>query len=90
MPLYPELIEMITKMSMDEKFREHCRIVILQAIRSRETEKLSRKLSDEIIPRVASMKPGLMRSLILTIYFPKISMRAGILIGQRCSATQMK
>jgi len=71
MPLYPELIEMITKMSMDEKFREHCRIVILQAIRSRETEKLSRKLSDEIIPRVASMKPRLDEKLDLDNIFPK-------------------
>jgi tetratricopeptide (TPR) repeat protein len=69
--LYPDIIELITKMSREKDFREHCRIVVLQAIRSRETEKLSRKLSDELLPRVANMKPRLDEKLDLENILPK-------------------
>ena len=55
--LFPDIIEKIKKMSKDEKFREHCRIIVLQTIRSRETESLSKRLNDEILPKVANLKP---------------------------------
>lgn len=71
MSLYPDIIEMVAGISRDEKFREHCRIIVLQAIRSRETERLSRKLNDEILPKVASLKPRLDEKLDLDNIFPK-------------------
>jgi tetratricopeptide (TPR) repeat protein len=55
--LYPELINRIKELSQNNKFREHCRLIVLQTIRSRETEKLGKKLQDEILPQVAKLKP---------------------------------
>jgi tetratricopeptide (TPR) repeat protein len=63
--LYPEIIKSISKLSHDPKFREHCRIIVLQTIRSRETENLSRKLHDEILPQVAKLKPQIEEKLDL-------------------------
>jgi tetratricopeptide (TPR) repeat protein len=69
--LYPEIIEEIRNLGNDTNFREHCRIVILQTIRSRETESLSRKLSDEILPKVANLKPRLDEKLDLENILPE-------------------
>jgi tetratricopeptide (TPR) repeat protein len=71
MSLYPDIMEKIRKLSREEKFREHSRIIVLQAIRSRETEKLSRKLNDEILPKVARLKPRLDEKLDLENILPK-------------------
>jgi tetratricopeptide (TPR) repeat protein len=68
--LYPELIEKIELMSLDEIFREHCRIIILQIIRSRETEKLGRRLHDELLPKVEKLKPLLEEKLDLENILP--------------------
>jgi len=69
--LYPEIGKRIKKMSRDAKFREHCRIIVLQTIRSRETEMLSRKLHDEILPQVAKLKPQIEEKLDLDNILPK-------------------
>ena len=69
--LYPELGNRISEMSMSQEFREHCRIIILQTIRSRETEKLSRRLHDEILPQVARLKPRIEDKLDLDNILPK-------------------
>ncbi|HNW57453.1 MAG TPA: tetratricopeptide repeat protein [Bacteroidales bacterium] len=69
--LYPEITGQIIKMSQDNRFREHCRIIILQIIRSRETEKLGRKLHDEILPQVAKLKPRIEEKLDLDNILPK-------------------
>jgi len=71
MSLYPDIIQKIRQLSRDSKFREHCRLIVLQAIRSRETEKLSRKLNDEILPKVARLKPRLDEKLDLENILPK-------------------
>ncbi len=63
--LYPEIADRVSKMSDDNSFREHCRIIVLQTIRSRETENLSRKLHDEILPQVAKLKPRIEEKLDL-------------------------
>jgi tetratricopeptide (TPR) repeat protein len=63
--LYPEITDRVTKMSRDNRFREHCRIIVLQTIRSRETENLSRKLHEEILPQVAKLKPRIEERLDL-------------------------
>ena len=69
--LYPEITEKIKKMSNESRFREHCRIIVLQIIRSRETENLSRKLQDEILPQVAKLKPMIEEKLDLDDILPK-------------------
>jgi tetratricopeptide (TPR) repeat protein len=69
--LYPEIQSMITEMSKKEKFREHCRLVVFQTIRSRETEGLSKKLNDEILPKVAKLKPRIEEKLDLDNILPK-------------------
>lgn len=68
--LYPEVTEAFGKLSSDNRFREHCRLIVLQIIRSRETEGLSRKLHDEILPKVAKLKPLLEDKLDLNNILP--------------------
>ena len=69
--LYPEVTERINTLSQDSKFREHCRYTVLQIIRSRETENLSRKLQDEILPQVERLKPMIEEKLDLDNILPK-------------------
>jgi tetratricopeptide (TPR) repeat protein len=68
---YPEITARISGMSKDNSFREYCRIIVLQTIRSRETEKLSKKLHDEILPKVARLKPRIEEKLDLDNILPK-------------------
>jgi tetratricopeptide (TPR) repeat protein len=70
LPLYPELTSRLTSMSNGNRFREHCRLIVLQIIRSRETEMLSRKLQDEILPHVAKLKPRIEEKLDLDNILP--------------------
>ncbi len=69
--LYPELTSRIKDMSGNKAFREHCRIIVLQTIRSRETERLGRKLQDEILPHVAKLKPRIEEKLDLDNILPR-------------------
>jgi tetratricopeptide (TPR) repeat protein len=69
--LYPDIQNRIVEMSKNQKFREHCRIVVLQTIRSRETEQLSKKLNDEILPKVARLKPRIEEKLDMDNIIPK-------------------
>jgi tetratricopeptide (TPR) repeat protein len=69
--LYPDLTDRITEMNSDRRFREHCRLIVLQTIRSRETEQLSRKLQDEILPHVAKLKPRIEEKLDLDNILPR-------------------
>jgi tetratricopeptide (TPR) repeat protein len=69
--LYPDITDRITELSRDRNFKEHCRIIVLQIIRSRETETLSRKLQDEILPQVAKLKPRIEEKLDLDNILPK-------------------
>jgi tetratricopeptide (TPR) repeat protein len=68
---YPEIISRFDSMSSSRAFREHCQIIVLQTIRSRETEKLSRRLQDEILPQVAKLKPRIEEKLDLENILPK-------------------
>ena len=67
---YPEITSRITSMSKGARFKEHCRIIVLQTIRSRETENLSKKLHDEILPKVAKLKPRIEEKLDLDNILP--------------------
>jgi tetratricopeptide (TPR) repeat protein len=68
--LYPEISSRITELATVPGFREHCRLIVLQIIRSRETEKLSRKLHDEILPQVAKLRPRIEEKLDLDNILP--------------------
>jgi tetratricopeptide (TPR) repeat protein len=68
--LYPDITDRINLMSQNNKFREHCRIIVLQTIRSRETEELGKKLHEEILPQVAKLKPRIEEKLDLDNILP--------------------
>ncbi len=68
--LYPEIISWITEMKNDKRFTEHCRLIVLQTIRSRETENLSKKLHDDILPKVARLRPRIEEKLDLDNILP--------------------
>jgi len=69
--IYPEVKELLVELSEDSNFREHLKITILQIIRSGETEKISKKLHDEILPRVAELRPRLEDKLDLDNLLPE-------------------
>jgi len=64
-PLYPEVIDLIRELGSRKDFSEKCRVVVLQIIRSRETEKLSRRMQDEILPKVVKLQPKIEEKLDL-------------------------
>jgi len=68
---YPEITSKLIELSKNKSFREHCRIIVLQTIRSRETENLSKKLHEEILPKVAKLKPRIEEKLDLDNILPK-------------------
>jgi len=68
---YPEIIERIQDLSNETRFKDHCMIIVFQAIRTRETEKLGKKLQDEILPQVAKLKPMIEEKLDLDNILPK-------------------
>lgn len=69
--LYPELTSRLASLSKLPRFKEHIRLIVLQIIRSRETEKLSRKLNEEILPQVAKLRPRIEEKLDLENILPK-------------------
>ncbi|HLP72204.1 MAG TPA: tetratricopeptide repeat protein [Bacteroidales bacterium] len=68
---YPDIVERIITLSADTAFREHSRIIVLQTIRSRETEKLGKRLHDEILPKVEKLRPRIEEKLDLENILPK-------------------
>lgn len=69
--IYPELVAQLQNLSDDNMFREHIRIVTMQFIRSRETEQISKRLHDEILPKVADLRPKLEEKLDLENLLPE-------------------
>jgi len=63
--LYPEVMQTVRKLAELSSFREQCRMVVLQAIRSRDTEKLSKRMNEEILPKVVKLKPRIEEKLDL-------------------------
>lgn len=70
LPLYPEITALLESACYEDQFMEHCRIVVLQTLRSRETEKLGRKLTEEILPKVARLGPRIEEKLDLDNIMP--------------------
>ncbi len=69
--LYPEIEKLLRELSVDGDFRDHLKITILQIIRSGETENISKKLHDEILPRVAELRPKIEDKLDLDNLLPE-------------------
>lgn len=69
--IYPELVAQLQDLSDDNSFREHIRIVSMQFIKSRETEQISKRLHDEILPKVADLRPKLEEKLDLENILPE-------------------
>lgn len=63
--LYPDVMQTVSKLAEQPSFREQCRMVVLQAIRSRDTEKLSKRMNEEILPKVVKLKPRIEEKLDL-------------------------
>jgi Tfp pilus assembly protein PilF len=63
--LYPDIIKLVKKLASGSSFRERGRMVVLQAVRSRDTEKLSRRMNEEILPKVVKLKPRIEEKLDL-------------------------
>jgi tetratricopeptide (TPR) repeat protein len=69
--LYPEINEKLSQAGNEERFKEQCRIIALQLLRSRETEKVGKKLTEEILPQVAKLQPKIEEKLDLDNILPK-------------------
>jgi len=63
--LYDDLINKIKQVSEDEDINRHIEEIILQLIRTKETEKISNKLRDEIIPEMQKFRPKIEEKLNL-------------------------
>ncbi len=68
---YPELLTKIESLSTDNAFMEHLKITVLQIIRSGETEQISKRLNEEILPRVAELRPKIEDKLDLDNLLPE-------------------
>ncbi len=63
--LYPDVMQTVRNLAEQDKFRERCRMVVLQAIKSRDTEKLSKRMNEEILPKVVKLRPRIEEKLDL-------------------------
>ncbi len=55
--LYPELISRMELLSDESYFRRRLLIAIIQFIQSRETERITKKLTEEILPEMMKLSP---------------------------------
>ncbi len=53
--LYPKILSRLQLMTENSSFKLNIRTIIIQFIRSRETEKITRKMTDEILPEMMKM-----------------------------------
>lgn len=63
--LYPGITSRLKLLKDNDKLLNNILTTTIQLIRTRETEKISRKLSDEILPEVVKMQPNLRNKLDL-------------------------
>ncbi len=59
LPFYPEITARLQLLNEDAAFKQNLESVIVQLIRSRETEEIQRKIKDEIIPEMIRISPNL-------------------------------
>ncbi len=65
MGLYNEIMARIQLISEDKNIQKHTENIILQLARTKETEKISKKLHDEIIPEMQKFQPKIQDKLRL-------------------------
>jgi tetratricopeptide (TPR) repeat protein len=68
--LYPHIIKRLSILQEEKNIQQETEAIILQIIRSRETEKISRKLREEIIPEMTKLRPKLEDKLDLNKIVP--------------------
>lgn len=59
MPFYPVITSRLKILNEDPNFKQNLERVIVQFIRSKETEKIQQKIKDEIIPEMIKISPNL-------------------------------
>jgi len=69
--LYPELLNIINELSENESIEKEFEQVIIQLIRSGETESISKKIRDEIVPEMVKLAPRLTDKLDLDELVPE-------------------
>jgi len=57
--LYPTIIEKLKKYQINKHIEKNIEAILIQLIKSKETEKISKKLKEEIIPEMVKLKPKL-------------------------------
>lgn len=62
---YPEVEHRFAALSEQKGIANDCRNIVLHFIRSRETEKISRRLTDEILPEMMKISPALRKKMNL-------------------------
>ncbi len=70
-PLFPETDGILQGLSEQKGILSDLEAITLQIIRSKETEQISRKLKEEIIPEITKMGPDLREKLKLDDLIPK-------------------
>jgi tetratricopeptide (TPR) repeat protein len=68
--IYPELMDLIQVLGDREGFEKDLEMILLQFIRSGETEKISQKIRDEIVPEMTKLAPRLTEKLDLDKMIP--------------------
>jgi tetratricopeptide (TPR) repeat protein len=63
--LYPDVLKTARELDAVKNFRERYRMVVLQAVRSRYTEQLSKRMNEEILPKVVKLRPRIEEKLDL-------------------------
>ncbi len=69
--LFPELDEILAGLSEQKMIEHDLEAITLQIIRSKETEQITKKLKEEIIPEITKMGPNLQEKLRLDDLVPK-------------------
>jgi len=70
MSMYYKATERLEILRTLPEFTEHVQIVLVQWLKSKETEKIKRQLEDEILPEVAKFQPKLQEKLDLDKILP--------------------
>ena len=68
-PFYPELRDKIESLGANEDIQQQIELVTIQLLKSKETEKITKKLEDEILPEMVKFQPVLKDKLDLENMF---------------------
>ncbi len=63
LPLYDKLQHRISLLLDEPKFEKDLRNIIIQIIRCRDTEKISRKMTEEVLPKMMKISPQLYKKI---------------------------